>query len=206
MGDSGWSTAAILAIAALPVVLTAATSFTKVSVVLGALRVGLGAEAILSLPVIFALSVVLSVVIMAPVGVAVVGELQAQGSAAGWIDGVSDGSRAWQDVAWPWQEFLLRHADAGELEFFSGLHGRATDDPIVVVPAFLMTELREALVMAVVVLVPLVVVDLLVAQTTTLLGMTQLQVQLVSAPLKLLLFLAVDGWRVVVEGLIAGYR
>lgn len=206
MGDSGWSTAAILLIAALPVVLTAATSFTKVSVVLGALRTGLSAEAILSLPVIFALSVVLTVVIMAPVGAAVMGEMQAQGGAAVWVDGLSDGSSAWQDVAAPWQGFLLRHADPGELEFFSGLHGRAIDDPIVVVPSFLMTELREALVMAVVVLVPLVVVDLLVAQATTLLGMTQLQVHLVSAPLKLLLFLAVDGWRIVVEGLIAGYR
>jgi type III secretory pathway component EscR len=206
VGDGGGSTAAIVLIAALPIVLTAATAFTKVSVVLGALRVGLGAEAILSLPVIFALSVVLTAVVMTPVGVAISGELQLHGGAAAWAQGVADGSHGWQDAALPWQEFLLRHADAAELEFFAGLHDRATNDPIVVVPAFLMTELREALVMAVVILVPLVVVDLLVAQTTTLLGMTSLQVALVSAPLKLLLFLAVDGWRVVVEGLVAGYR
>lgn len=203
MADGGWSWAAIALLAIVPVLLTAATAFAKSSVVLGAVRTGLGAEALLSVPVVFALAVVLTAVIMAPVAAAVIGEIEAVGG----IDAVGAASPAtwWETVA-PWREFLHRHAAIDELEFFAQMQARPTDDPLVVVPAFLITELREALTMAVVILVPLVVVDLLVAQATTLLGMTQLQVQLVSVPLKLLLFLAVDGWNVVVGGLVSGYR
>ena len=203
MAEPGWSWAAIALIAVLPVLLTAATAFAKSSVLLGAVRVGLGAEALLSAPVIFALAIVLTTVVMAPTAGAVLGEIDANGGA----DALASASpAAWWEMVEPWRAFLQRHADPGELEFFAQLQERPTGDPLVVVPAFLITELREALTMAVVVLVPLVVVDLLVAQTTVLLGMTQLQVQVVSVPLKLLLFLAIDGWNVVIGGLVAGYR
>jgi flagellar biosynthesis protein FliP len=201
--ETGWPWAAILLVAVLPVVLTAATAFTKSSVLLGAVRVGLGAEAMLSVPVIFALSVVLTAVVMAPVAGDVIGEIERSGG----IEALGSApASAWLEAAEPWRAFLVRHADTTELEMFAEVQGRTQGDPLVVVPAFLITELREALAMAVVVLVPLVVVDLLVAQATTLLGMTQLQVQVVSVPLKLLLFLAIDGWNVVVGGLLAGYR
>jgi len=203
VAESSWPWAAILLVAVLPVVLTAATAFAKSSVLLGAVRVGLGAEALLSVPVIFALSVVLTAVVMAPVAGDVIGEVERTGG----IDGLASAPpSAWWEAVEPWRAFLVRHADAAELEMFAQVQGRSTGDPLVVVPAFLITELREALAMAVVILVPLVVVDLLVAQATTLLGMTQLQVQVVSVPCKLLLFLAIDGWNVVVGGLLAGYR
>jgi flagellar biosynthesis protein FliP len=203
MAETSWPWAAILLVAVLPVVLTAATAFAKSSVLLGAVRIGLGAEALLGVPVIFALSVVLTAVVMAPVAGDVLGEVERTGG----IDGLASAPvSAWWDAAEPWRAFLARHADANELEMFAELQGRPQSDPLVVVPAFLITELREALAMAVVILVPLVVVDLLVAQATTLLGMTNLQVQVVSVPLKLLLFLAIDGWNVVVGGLLAGYR
>ena len=203
VAELGWSWAAIALLAVLPVLLTAATAFAKSSVLLGAVRVGLGAEALLSAPVVFALAIVLTAVVMAPTAGAVLAEVDAQGG----IEALGTASPAsWWASLEPWRAFLERHADAGELEFFAQSQGRGPADPLVVVPAFLLTELREALTMAVVVLVPLVVVDLLVAQATVLLGLTQVQVQVVSVPLKLLLFLAVDGWTVVVGGLLTGYR
>ena len=203
MGEGGWSWAAIVAIAIVPIVLTAATAFAKSSVLLGALRVGLGAEALMPLPVILALAIVVTAVIMAPTAGAVLGEIDARGG----IEALRNSDpTAWIDAAAPWAEFLARHSDEGELAQFAELQARPVDDPLVLVPAFLTTELREALQMAVVILVPLVVVDLLVAHAIALLGLAQLPVQLVSVPLKLLLFLAVDGWGVVIGGLVEGYR
>jgi flagellar biosynthesis protein FliP len=203
VADGGWSWAAIVAIAIVPIVLTAATAFAKSSVFLGALRVGLGAETLLPLPVVIALAIVVTAVIMAPTAGAVLGEIDARGG----IDALAGAEpRAWLEAAAPWSEFLARHADADELGHFAELQGRAIDDPLVLVPAFLTTELREALQMAVVILVPLVVVDLLVAHAVALLGLVQMPVQLVSVPLKLLLFLAVGGWDIVLGGLIEGYR
>jgi len=141
--------------------------------------------------------------VMAPTAAAVLTEIDA----AGGVEALGGAPpSAWWDALEPWRAFLHRHADPGELEFFAEAQGRAVGDPLVTVPAFLLTELREALTMAVVVLVPLVVVDLLVAQAAALLGMNQLPVAVVSVPLKLLLFLAIDGWTVVVGGLLAGYR
>jgi type III secretory pathway component EscR len=195
------STATFALLAIVPIVLVVATAFAKSSVLLGAVRTGLGAEALLPMPVVLALAMVVTAIVMAPTAAAVLGEIDARGGPAA-IDGVS----GWWDTAAPWLEFLQRHADGDELSFFAELQARGAEDPLVIVPAFLVTELREALSMAVVVLVPLVVVDLLVAQAVTLLGFAQLQTALVSVPLKLLLFLAVGGWGVVIGGLVEGYR
>ena len=194
-----WTAIAVLAL--VPLVLAAATAFTKSSVLLGALRVGLGAEALLPMAAVIALALVITIVVMGPTAADVLGEIDARGG----FGALGGSPSAWLDALEPWRAFLFRHCDAAELEFFAELQARDVQDPLVVVPAFLVTELGEALAMAVVVLVPLVVVDLLVAQALALLGLTQMPVQLVAVPLKLLLFLAVGGWDVIVGGLVQGY-
>lgn len=194
-----WTAIAVLA--ALPLVLAAATAFTKSSVLLGALRVGLGAEAILPLAAVLALAIVVTAVVMGPVAVDVLAEIEARGGFAA----LSGSPTAVLDALEPWRAFLHRHADPAELDFFAELQGRDASDPVVVVPAFLVTELGEALAMAVVVLVPFVVVDLVVAQALALLGLAQLPLPIVGVPLKILLFLAVGGWDVIVGGLVQGY-
>jgi flagellar biosynthesis protein FliP len=189
-----------VALAALPIVLAVATAFTKASVVLGALRVGLGAEVLLPWSAMTALALVLTGVVMGPVVV----ETLALVDAAGGSEAIARGG-AWGTVAGPLLEFLGRHAAADELRFFAELQGLAPGDPRALVPAFLVTELGEALHMAVLILLPLVVVDLVVAQGLTLLGLANAPGPLVTLPLKLLLFLAVDGFDVVVRGLLEGY-
>lgn len=187
-------------LAALPIILAVATAFTKASVVLGALRVGLGAEVLLPWSAMAALALVITGVVMGPVVV----ETMAIVDAAGGAEAIA-GSGAWGTVAGPLLEFLGRHAAADELSFFAELQGVAPTDPRVLVPAFLVTELGEALHMAVLILLPLVVVDLVAAQALTLLGLTTAPGPLVTLPLKLLLFLAVGGFDVVVRGLVEGY-
>lgn len=187
-------------LAALPIVLAVATAFTKASVVLGALRVGLGAEVLLPWSAMGALALVITGVVMGPVIV----ETMAIVDAAGGVEVVARGE-ALRAVAEPLLGFLGRHASADELAFFAELQGVAPEDPRVLVPGFLVTELGEALHMAVLILLPLVIVDLVVAQVLTLLGLATAPGPLVTLPLKLLLFLAVGGFDVVVRGLVEGY-
>lgn len=189
-----------LVLAALPIVLAVATAFTKASVVLSALRVGLGAEVLLPWSAMGALALVITGVVMGPV----VMETMAVVEAAGGAEALARGE-AWSTVAGPLLDFLGRHAAPDERSFFAALQGVAPEDPRVLVPAFLVTELGEALHMAVLILLPLVLVDLVAAQVLLLLGLTTAPGPLVTLPLKLLLFLAVGGFDVVVRGLVEGY-
>lgn len=191
-----------LVLAAIPLVLATATAFTKASVVLGALRLGLGAEALLPMPALLAVVLVVTAVVMAPTAGATLTAIDAQGG----LDALLEGPlAAWVPVADPLRAFVARHASVDELSFFAELQGRSADDPLVLVPAFLVTELAEALTMAVVIIVPLVLVDLLVAQLLVLVGLVNQPTALVTLPLKVLLFLAAGGWDVVVGGLVEGY-
>lgn len=187
---------------ALPLVLVVATAFTKASVVFGALRVALGAQQLLPWFAMLALALVVTGVVMAPVGL----DSAAAISAAGGLDALgSADATTWAQVLEPLRAFLVRHASTEELSFFAELQGVTPSDPRALVPAFLVTELSEALHMAVLILLPLVLVDLVVAQALTLLGLANAPGPLVTLPLKLLLFLAVGGWDVVVGGLVGGY-
>ena len=193
-----------LAIAVVPLLLTACTSFTKVSVVLSALRVGLGAERILPWGSVFALAVVMTGVIMAPIGLATAASIEASGGLGHLAGGLStwESWSAWETALEPLVSFMTTHADVQELEFFAGLQGLDSGHPLVLIPAFLVTELASAFAMAVVILVPLVAVDVLLAQLYALIGLPGQSQLLVALPAKLLLFLAVDGWDVVLGGLV----
>lgn len=191
-----------LVLAALPILLAVATAFTKASVVLGALRVGLGAEVLLPWAAMWGLALVLTAVVMGPVALEMLAIVEASGGVAALS---AAGVEAWGPVAAPLLEFLGRHAAPDELRFFAELQGVDAGDPRVLVPSFLVTELHEALHMAVLILLPLVLVDLVVAQALTLLGLAAAPGPLVTLPLKLLLFLAAGGFDVVVRGLVEGY-
>ncbi len=191
-----------LVLAALPILLAVATSFTKASVVLGAVRVGLGAEVLLPWAAMWGLALVITGVVMGPVVLEMLTAIEAMGGSEALTSG---GAEAWATAGAPLLEFLRHHAAPDEVRFFAELQGLAPADPRVLVPSFLVTELGEALHMAVLVLLPLVLVDLVVAQALTLLGLAAAPGPLVTLPLKLLLFLAAGGFDVVVRGLVEGY-
>jgi type III secretory pathway component EscR len=195
--------AAWVALTAAPLLAITCTAFTKASVVLSALRVGLGAETLLPWSAVFALSLAITAVVMGPVAAASLEAL----AAAGGLENLTRGPGSQiVDVLAPLQQFLQRHADAGELGFFVELQGVPAEHPLALVPAFLLTELGEALQISLLVLVPFVLVDLVVAQVLLLLGIgSGVSQALVSLPLKISLFLAVGGWDVIVRGLVEGY-
>ncbi len=194
--------AAWLALTAAPLLAITCTAFTKASVVLSALRVGLGAELLLPWSAVFALSLAVTAVVMGPVAAASLEAL----AVAGGIENLTQGPGSQiAAVLAPLLEFLTRHADAAELGFFVELQSVPAEHPLALVPAFLVTELSEALQISLIILVPFVLVDLVVAQVLLLLGLGAASQPLVSLPLKIALFLAVGGWDVVVRGLVEGY-
>ena len=110
----------------------------------------------------------------------------------------------------PLRGFLARHAAARDRETFAGLAarmGRAVqgDEIWVLAPAFVTTELREAFAIAVLIFVPFLVVDLVVGLGLAALGLVSTSPQAIALPLKLLLFVSVDGWRLLIEALLRGY-
>jgi type III secretion protein R len=110
----------------------------------------------------------------------------------------------------PLRAFLGKHAAERDRETFTGVARRmgrevTGDEAWVLAPAFLSTELREAFAIAVLIFIPFLVLDLVVALGLAALGLQVTQPQVVALPLKLLLFVAVDGWRLLIDGLLRGY-
>jgi flagellar biosynthesis protein FliP len=110
----------------------------------------------------------------------------------------------------PLRGFLTRHAGVRDRETFTGLAtqmGRTVrgDELWVLAPAFVATELREAFAIAVLIFVPFLVMDLVVGLGLAALGLTSTSPQVVALPLKLLLFVSVDGWRLLLDSLVRGY-
>jgi type III secretion protein R len=110
----------------------------------------------------------------------------------------------------PLRAFLTRHASPRDRETFTGLASRmgrtVTGDELwVLAPAFVTTELREAFAIAVLLFVPFMVIDLVVGLGLAALGLSSTSPQVIALPFKLMLFVSVDGWRLLLDALIRGY-
>ena len=105
----------------------------------------------------------------------------------------------------PLQDFMRTHALPDELAFFASLTGSGAADPRVLIPAFMISELAEALTLCVLLLVPFVLVDLVVAQVLVLLELGNVQARLITLPAKILLFLAAGGWDLLIGSIVGGY-
>jgi flagellar biosynthesis protein FliP len=202
LGLPGYVSGALV-LASLPLLLAACTAFTKISVVLAALRHGLSAERLLPFGSMLALALVITALVMAPVAQGCLTALEL----AGGIEALTAAPlEIGGELLAPLWEFQRAHAEHEQLELFAELSGRAIDEPVVLVPAFLVSELGRALELAVMILIPFVVVDLMCAQVLVLLGLGTTPTTVIALPAKILLFLAADGWRTVIVGLIEGYR
>ncbi len=195
---AGW-----LLLAALPLLLAACTAFTKIAIVLAALRTGLGADRLLPFGSMLALTLVLTALAMAPVSDALLLALAEQGGAAGLLERPAS---AWLDALAPLSEFMRMHASEDDRLLFAELAGRSPDDPLALVPAFMIAELGRGLELAVLVLLPFVVIDLICAELLALLGLGQTPTSVIALPAKLLIFVAAEGWQTIVIGLIESYR
>jgi len=212
------------ALAVLPFLLIMVTSFVKVAVVLSILRQAIGAQQVPPNQIITGLAIVLSLYIMAPVGFDMYNNIRPQ------LDNLREGEQSVgveqvesiaRGVAGPLRTFLVRHSDTRErsllhrlaLELDAPRKGErrrprlelADDNLLVLVPAFVVTELKEAFTIGFILFIPFIIIDLVVANILLSLGMHMLSPTTISLPFKLLLFVLVDGWFLVVKGLVLGY-
>jgi type III secretion protein R len=213
----GW--VAILAgLALLPFFLIMVTSFVKIAVVLSLLRQAIGIQQVPPNQVITGLAIVLSAYIMAPVGIDMYTEVEPalveleNGTFESSLENYTSlGEKTFE----PLKGFLIRHADevdrallwelAVEMRPPDQRENVQTDDLLVVIPAFVLTELKEAFTIGFLLFIPFIIVDLVIANILLSLGMHMLSPTTVSLPFKLLLFVLVDGWYLLIKGLILGY-
>lgn len=196
---------ALLAVA--PALLLMMTSFTKIFVVLALVRNALGLNTIPPNQVIAGLSLFLTFFIMWPV----IGDINTA-AVVPYLDGQTTFSVAAEHAAEPLRNWLLaytREEDIALMVRAAGLDNPATPADVqltTLVPAFMVSELRAAFIIGFVVFVPFLVIDLVVSSALMAMGMMMLPPVMVSLPFKILLFILVDGWGLVVTALISSYR
>lgn len=193
-----------LLLASIPLALAACTAYTKIAVVLAALRSGLSAERLLPLSSMLALALVITAIVMLPTARACLAQLELAGGAAA-LDAAPFTTAA--RVLEPLWTFMAEQVEPADLELFGELAGAELEPshPARLAPAFLLSQLRAGLALAAMILLPFMVVELICAQALVLLGLSNVSTSAISLPAKLLLFLAADGWTVIVSGLIEGY-
>jgi flagellar biosynthetic protein FliP len=188
-----------------PLVLVTLTSFTRIVIVLSFLRQAMGTQQSPSNQIIIALSLFISFHVMAPVWQKIDAEavtpyykkeIQPQAAL----------ERAWE----PLREFLFKQTRKADLALFTGIAGNQEIDPAQVpassvIPAFVISELKTAFQMAFLIYVPFLILDLVVASILMSMGMMFLPPVLISLPFKLVLFVLVDGWNLLVGSLVRSF-
>lgn len=205
--------AGILAgIALVPFVAIMVTSFVKLAVVLSLVRNALGVQQIPPNMALYGLALILTFYIMAPVGQQIHGELQQLEFDASSGKAVV---QAMEKGAEPLRHFLMSHTTPDQREFFATTATRlwpqemsaalAHDSFFILGPAFTTAELSAAFQIGFLLYLPFVTIDLIVSNILLAMGMMMVSPMTISLPLKLLLFVMVDGWSRLIEGLVLSY-
>jgi type III secretion protein R len=211
---------AMAAVSILPFILLLMTSFVKIAVVLSILKSALGTPQIPPSQVITGLALILTLYVMSPTGERMFRAIEpdlARGTSAELlsVQSLEVLGGAAEKAKEPLREFLLKHASPRDRSLFHAMALRMrtpdervgiTDrDFLVLVPAFLASELRRAFEIGVLLFIPFLVVDMVISNLLLALGMHMLSPTTVSLPFKLLLFVLADGWQLLLRGLVQSY-
>ena len=208
-GTPSTSITLILAITVLsvaPSVLLLATSFTKIIVVLGLTRNALGLPTSPPNQVLTGIALFLTLFVMGPV-FSDINDVAVQP----YMDGTMTVSQAYDAGVVPLRSFLLDNTREDELKLMIGLSGeeKPADESEVsmttLIPAFVLSELKSAFIIGLVIFIPFLVLDMLVSASLMAMGMMMVPPTIVSLPFKLLLFVVVDGWSLITTALVGSY-
>jgi type III secretion protein R len=205
----------LFSLSLLPFFAVLVTSFTKIVIVLGLLRQALGVQQVPPNMVINGIALILTVYIMAPIG------MQAWDTVQDKLKGPV-AQRKFEDinviasaVAGPMRGFLYKHTDERDRRFFlqsatklwppEKAAALRDDDMLVLIPGFTVSELTEAFKIGFIIYLAFIVVDLVLANVLLAMGMSMVSPTLISVPFKLLLFVALDGWARLAQGLVLSY-
>jgi len=209
-GSSGsvpWNIVVLLTLLTLlPALLVALTPFTRLLIVFHFLRQALGTQTAPSNQTLIGLSLVLTYFLMQPVGASIY-----NAAVVPFQRGQVDALEALARATPPLRHFMLKYAREKDLALFVELSQSpppARPDDVamrVVVPAYILSELKTGFQIGVALFLPFLVIDLVVAAVTTSIGMMQLPPVIISTPLKILLFVMVDGWNLLVGSLMKSF-
>jgi flagellar biosynthesis protein FliP len=190
----------------LPALLLSMTSFTRIIIVFAILRQALGMPQTPPNQVMVGLALFLTLFIMSPVLQPAWNE-----GVKPYLDGQVSGEVAMEKTMTPLRGFMLRQVRNSDLETFGKLSGapawKGPDDvPMtVLIPSFITSELKTAFQIGFMIFIPFLIIDLVVASVLMSMGMMMLSPMLVSLPFKLMLFVLVDGWALLVGTLAASF-
>lgn len=190
-----------------PAMMLTMTCFTRISVVLGMTRTALGTQSLPPNMVITGLAMFLTFSIMSPVF-----ERMYTEGISPYMEGKMDDREAIQKSFAPLKEFMIRHAREKDLALFIKITKAETpqdesDIPWqVVVPAFVLSELNMSFQIGFLIALPFLVLDMVVSSVLTSMSMITLPPVVISLPLKLMLFVIVDGWHLIIESLVETYH
>ncbi|KAB7613603.1 EscR/YscR/HrcR family type III secretion system export apparatus protein [Amylibacter sp. SFDW26] len=189
----------------------ALTSFVKISVVFMIIRNAMGLQQIPSNAVLMALALFISLFISLPV---ITEATNAIKQADITPETPADFIALWGIGIAPFQDFIVKNIDPDQLDFFVGVSNEVwkgsglvgtKDDFIIQLPSFMLTELTEAFEIGFLLYLPFVAIDLAVTGILMAMGMQMVQPNIISVPFKLLIFVLVNGWAKLVQGLILTY-
>jgi len=212
-----WLVIGALVLSLVPIVIGLATSYLKMSIVIGMLRQGVGAQQVPGNLVVAVLSMAMTMLVMGPVlsqSVTGLNKVLESNQENFVIE------KALPDIfeaLKPWKEFLITHSGEREKNFVKQLSKTTNTDQVDsvteskdiksvnVLLSFILTELKDAFSMAVVTLLPFLVIDIVVSNLLVGLGMYMVSPVMITLPLKLLVFVLCDGWMLLTRGLIVSY-
>lgn len=203
----------IVAISLVPFVAMVVTSYAKIVVVFGLLRNAFGVQQVPPNMVLNGIAILVSLYVMAPVGMNALQSLQGQALAPQPTQAVIQLFGAARE---PFRTFLKKHANEREKRFFMRsanivwpkqmASSLKEDDLIVLAPAFTLTELTDAFKIGFLLYIAFIVIDLIIANVLLAMGLNQVTPTNIAIPFKLLLFVVMDGWSTFVHGLVMTYR
>lgn len=199
-------------LALVPLILVTTTSFLKIAIVLSLIRNALGVQQAPPNLAIYALALLLTAYVMAPVGYKISQSISDFPNAAVSVSSMLSASRKGAE---PIREFLILNSKPEQRRFFLStakklwppeLADEATDrDLLIVTPAFVVSELTAAFEIGFLLFLPFVVIDLVISNILMAMGMMMVSPVTISLPLKLFLFVMVDGWSRLIHGLVSTY-
>jgi flagellar biosynthetic protein FliP len=196
----------ITVISIAPAILVLMTSFTRIVIVLGFVRNSLGTQQMPPNQVLVGLALFLTLFVMSPT-LSTVNEVALQP----YIKGEISQTEALNKAAVPMKKFMYSHTRPKDLQLFMSYTKTAKpekyeDIPIsVMVPAFAISELKTAFQMGFLIYIPFLIIDIVVASVLMGMGMMMLPPVMISLPFKILLFVLVDGWYLVIKSLLSSF-
>ena len=190
-----------------PAILLMLTSFTRILVVLGFIRSALGLQQTPPNQVIASLALFLTFFTMTPVWTEIYSK-----SLTPYMQGTLPAAVAWERTVQPMRQFMFKQTREKELSLMIRLSGEERPKnqqdvkTMTLIPAYVLSELKTAFQMGIVLYIPFIVVDMIVASILMSMGMMMLPPSMISLPFKILLFVMADGWNLVVASLVTSFK